>query len=203
MLQHAQNVIQVTTARSVQLVTASGDKLPILQHVKASIQLGELNVLHEFVVIKTLVAPVILGIDFLQGNGLMLDFTHNPVAVTVRSPKLTSTQSSMAVAQIAPIYKATQKGVFQACAVSESEDNIVDECVIPDYTVPSSSELPACPNPKFCSVIVRYCKLFCTTPGYTEDAWHYIPTVGNPVKVSPRCIPAHHCTEVCQQFKQC
>ena len=46
MLQHAQNVIQVTTARSVQLVTASGDKLPTLQHVKASIQLGELNVLH-------------------------------------------------------------------------------------------------------------------------------------------------------------
>ena len=138
-LQHAQNVIQVTTARSVQLVKASGDKLPILQHVKASIQLGELNVLHEFVVVKTLVAPVILGIDFLQGNGLMLDFTHNPVAVTVRLPKLTSTQSSMAVAQIIPIYEATQKGVLQACAVSESEDNIVDECAIPDYTVPSSS----------------------------------------------------------------
>ena len=200
-LQYAQNVIPVTTAKSVQLVTASGDKLPILQHVKASIQLGELNVLHEFVVVKTLVAPVILGIDFLQANGLMLDFTHNSVTVTVRSPKLTSTQSSMAIAQIVPIYEATQKGVPQACAVSESEDNIVDECAIPDYTVPSSSELPACPNLKFCCVIERYCKLFCTTPGYTEDAWHYIPTVGNPVKVPPRRIPAHYRTEVCQQIQ--
>ena len=70
MLQHAQNVIQVTTARSVQLVTASGDKLPILYHVKTSIQLGELNVLHEFVVVKTLVALVAccktLVIDHLQ-----------------------------------------------------------------------------------------------------------------------------------------
>ena len=37
-LQYAQNVIQVTTARSVQLVTASGDK-------QASIQLGELKCL--------------------------------------------------------------------------------------------------------------------------------------------------------------
>ena len=109
-LQYAQNVIQVTTARSVQLVTASGDKLPILQHVKASIQLGELNVLHEFVVVKTLVAPVILGIDFLQGNGLMLDFTHNPVAVTVRSLKLTSTQSSMAVAQMFQYMKQHERG---------------------------------------------------------------------------------------------
>ena len=191
----------MTTTRSFQLVTASGDKLPILQHVKASIQLGELiNVLNEFVVVKTLVAPVILGIDFLQGNGLMLDFTHNPVAVTIRSPKLTSTESNVAVAQIVPIYEATQKGVLQVCAVSESEDNIVDECAIPDYTVPSSSELPACSNPKFCCVIVRYCKLFCTTPGYTEDAWHYIPTVRNPVKVPPRRIPAHYHTEVSQHL---
>ena len=62
-LHGARNVIQITTARSVQLVTASGDKLPILQNVKASIQLGELNVIHKFVVVKTLVAPVILGIE--------------------------------------------------------------------------------------------------------------------------------------------
>ena len=136
----------------------------------------------------------------------MLDFTHNPVAVTVRSLKLTSTQSSMAVAQIIPIYEATQKGVLQAYAVSESEDNIVDEWAIPDYTVPSSSELPACPNPKFCCVIERHCKLFCTTPGYTKDAWHYIPTVGNPVKVPPRRIPAHYRTNYIKyvnKFKQC
>ena len=72
----------------IQLVTASGDQLPILQHVKASVQLGELHIMHEFVVVKTLVTPVILGIDFVQGNGLTLDFTQNPVAVNNR-PSLT------------------------------------------------------------------------------------------------------------------
>ena len=82
-LQDAHNITQVA-ARPIQLVTASGDQLPILQHIKALVQLGELNVSHEFVVVKTLVAPLILGIDFLQGNGLMLDFTQNPVAVTNR-----------------------------------------------------------------------------------------------------------------------
>ena len=79
-MQGAHNVIQVTEARPIQLGTASGDhsdQLPVLQHIKASVQLGELNVLHEFVVVKTLVAPVILGIDFLQGNGLMLDYTKS------------------------------------------------------------------------------------------------------------------------------
>ena len=70
-LKDAQNIVQVTAGRPIQLVTASGDQLPILQHVKALVQLGELHVLHEFVVVKTLVAPVILGIDFLQGNGLI------------------------------------------------------------------------------------------------------------------------------------
>ena len=49
-------------------------------------QLGELCVTHEFIVVKTLVAPVILGIDFLRMNGLVLDFTQNPVVVHV-APK--------------------------------------------------------------------------------------------------------------------
>jgi len=55
----------------IQLVTASGDRLPILQHVNALVQLGELHVLHEFVVVKSLVSRF----DFLQRNGLTLDFT--------------------------------------------------------------------------------------------------------------------------------
>jgi len=70
----AKNVTQVA-ARPTQLVTASGDQLPIIQHVKALVQLGELRVLHELFVVKSLVSPVILGIDFLQINGLTLDFT--------------------------------------------------------------------------------------------------------------------------------
>ena len=44
----------------------------------------------------------------------------------------------------------------------------------------------------------KYHQLFCTRPGYTENAWHYIPTAGNPVKVPPRRIPAHYRAEVCQ-----
>ena len=76
-IQGAQNVIQVTAARPTNLVTASGDQLPILQHVKASVQLGELHILHKIVVVKNLVAPVILGIDFLQGNGLYTEPSSN------------------------------------------------------------------------------------------------------------------------------
>ena len=58
--QEAHNVTQVV-AWPIELVTASGNQLPILQHAKALVQLGELQVVRQFVVVKTLVAPVILG----------------------------------------------------------------------------------------------------------------------------------------------
>ena len=188
-LQGAQNVIQVTAARPIHLVTASGDQLPILQHVKASVQLGELHVLHEFVV--TLVALVILEIDFLQGNGLTLDFTQSPVAISSKLPKvIPQIEDSMAIAQVIPIYEATQK-FFPSCVNQETNADIIDNCAVPNYNSPTEPELPACPSPNLTCLMQKYHKLFCIKPGYTENAWHYIPTVGNPVKVPSRRIPAH------------
>ena len=69
------DVVGVQCARSLRLVTASGDQLPILRHIRTHVKLGEFNVMHDFVVVDSLVTPVILGIDFLQQNGLVLDFT--------------------------------------------------------------------------------------------------------------------------------
>jgi len=64
------------------------------------VQLGELVVSHELVVVKTLVAPVMLGIDFLHKHGLILNFTHNPVIVSSSSQKAEAlVEKSMAVAQ--------------------------------------------------------------------------------------------------------
>ena len=41
---------------------------------------------------------------------------------------------------------------------------------------------------------------FQTKPGVTQAAYHYIPTTGNPIRVPPRCIPAHYREEVEQQI---
>jgi len=48
------NVLQVSEIKPLRLVTASGDQLPILQHIKTSVQLGEFNIVHDFVVVKSL-----------------------------------------------------------------------------------------------------------------------------------------------------
>ena len=44
--------------------------------------LGKLHVKHPLVVVCSLIAPVILGVDFLQKHGLTLDFTSNPVGIS-------------------------------------------------------------------------------------------------------------------------
>ena len=74
-LSQAQNVVGVKATRSLQLVTASGEQLPIVGHIQALVKLGELKLLHDFVVVEYLVTPVIFGADFLHENALVLDFT--------------------------------------------------------------------------------------------------------------------------------
>ena len=61
-------VERVPAVERVRLVTASGEDLPMVDHIQVPVQLGELEVLHNFVVVESLVAPVILGVDFLHDN---------------------------------------------------------------------------------------------------------------------------------------
>ena len=101
-------------------------------------------------------------------------------------------------------YTKQHNKFFHSCAISVNEEtnaDIVDDCAVPNYNAPTESELPACSSPNLTCVTQKYHKLFCNKPGYTENAWHCIPTVGNPVKVPPRRIPTHYRTEVCKQIQ--
>ena len=80
-LSRAGGVEQIEGERHLHLVTASGAPLPILGHIRSSIQVGEIELVHPFVVVRELVAPVILGVDVLHDNGLVLDFTQSLVQV--------------------------------------------------------------------------------------------------------------------------
>ncbi|KAL5496314.1 hypothetical protein EMCRGX_G012570 [Ephydatia muelleri] len=52
--------------QKLKLVTASGESLPIVDYVEATVVLGNTEMKHYFVVVKDLITPVILGVDFLQ-----------------------------------------------------------------------------------------------------------------------------------------
>ena len=69
----------------LRLVSAGGEELPIVNSVKAAVKLrGIVEVPeHSFIVVEQLISQVILGVDFLQQQGLVLDFTTSPVSITV------------------------------------------------------------------------------------------------------------------------
>ena len=52
--------------------------LPIIDYVSVDVQIGKMKtpVCHNFIIVSSLIAPVILGIDFLQQHSFVLDFTE-------------------------------------------------------------------------------------------------------------------------------
>ena len=66
-------------------MTAAGEPIPVLRYVSAPVEVGQVSVEHPFVVVKSLIAGVILGIDFLQQHELVLDFAFSPIKVLSRN----------------------------------------------------------------------------------------------------------------------
>ena len=72
--------------RELRLVTAAGEAIPVVGYMSVPVRLGQVNVVHPFVVVKSLIAGVILGIDFLQQHRLVLDFAYSPIQVLPNCP---------------------------------------------------------------------------------------------------------------------
>ena len=204
-LPKTQGIIKIVSVNPpVQLVTASGDHLPIVDHVKAPVQLGKLEMMHNFVVVESLVSPVILGVDFLQENALVLDFGKTPVTVHHAEAGTLQQLEADAPPHVFAMYEASQKMRTKVCAVAAVEEpntDVVDECAVPLFQNRTTVELPECPSPILMAVVKEHYDLFQTTPGVTEAAQHFIPTTGHPVKVPPRRIPAHYRDEVEKQIE--
>ena len=102
-------------------MSASGDPIPVVDNVTASIQVGNLTVYHSLVDVQSLIVPVILGMDFLQ-HGLTLDFTTTPVTIQKKSTTCDSYQP-----KVQPIVEELRKIKTKVCAVSmvteSTEDN--------------------------------------------------------------------------------
>ena len=66
------------------LISAGGEEITIVNHIKASVEIRGIDKVreHTFIVVEQLISHVILGVDFLQQQYLVLDFTTSPVSVT-------------------------------------------------------------------------------------------------------------------------
>ncbi|KAL5493310.1 hypothetical protein EMCRGX_G014468 [Ephydatia muelleri] len=159
----------------LRLVSAGGEELPIVNSVKAAVKLrGIVEVPeHSFIVVEQLISQVILGVDFLQQQGLVLDFTTSPVSVTVTRQR-----------------KQTPDPVADEA----------DECAIPIFNELAEAEFPGYIKSCFEETVQQARDQFVKTPGQTTLACHQINTVGPPARVPPRRIPAHFQQEVQEQM---
>ena len=107
--QKATAVVRTQPRQEIRLVTAAGESLPI-----ATVRLEKL---HDFVVVKDLITAVILGTDFLQLHGLVLDFTTAP-------SKLSANQES--APPIKPIWTAERLFKTKKCPVASMGETMED-----------------------------------------------------------------------------
>eukprot|EP00731_Ephydatia_muelleri_P000713 Em0001g713a len=163
----------------------------IVNHIKAS------------VVVEQLISQVILGVDFLQQQYLVLDFTTSPVSVTTSrnnyerpaapEPPLPEPEALQA------IRKAERVRKEKVCIVTSLEDTAaeeVDEYAIPAYNAVADVEFPGHVKPCLEGTIRQARDLIAKIPGLTKLACHQIDTLGPPARVPPRRIPAHFQQEV-------
>ena len=81
-----------------------------------------------------MLAPVILGIDFLHDNALVLDFTETPVRVC-REP-MQQSKTIVSIAKELPMYQSTHKEQAKVCGIAGIEQpntDVIDECAVPMY----------------------------------------------------------------------
>ena len=147
---------------------------------------------HNFVVADHLIAPVILGTDFLHQHDRFSNQIVRVYPKQVQAPQQ----------KLRSFWEETAKHKPHIGTVDVLGDMAVEateECAIPDYGAVKNFELPNCTKITFSGVINQYKNLFCNIPGKTTQAYHHIPTKGQPICVPPRRVPVHYRDKVeCQ-----
>ena len=144
-----------------------------------------MHIIHEFLVVNSLVTPVILCVDLLQENAPVLYFSQTPVVVHSGHPvQYPPTESNIAVARFVPIYDAAN--LDRTCVVSVNKEIKKDS-----YKSLPKIDMSQFTKPNINVVMENYQELFCSIPCKTNEGYHVISSTGNPVKIPPRRIPDH------------
>jgi len=195
-------VQQLSKKPTVRLVTAAGTPIQITNYVQAAVKVGNAEVTQQFLVVDSLIAPVILGIDFMKRHKVTLDFTTTPVGIHLNGVKLAQQELPQ---ELQEMWKARCNEKSKVCAAAILDDGTVDpvdECSIPLFNAETSYDFPNCENESLASVITEYKDIFRTTPGMSNETQHYIHTTGSPARVPPRRVPVHYREEVEAQIQQ-
>jgi hypothetical protein len=180
--------------------------MQLIYSASIPLQIGQIFLPHEMYVVPKLVAPIIVGTDFLKKFNVCLDYKSD--MVTIQGVNITSNVKTQVQRDQNSKSKRRQKRLWEnsqqtAAIVSETGDEDVEECAIPRFVHPGKIILPQVDNP-FKDTVEQYKNLFSSAPGQTIAIQHYIPTSANTkaARVPPRRIPAHYKDEVQQQLSE-
>ena len=149
-------VQQFSKKPTVRLVTAAGTPIQITNYVQAAVKVGSAEVTQQFLVVDSLIAPVILGIDFMKRHKVTLDFTTTPVGIHFNGVKLAQQELPQ---ELQEMWKARCNEKSKVCAAAILDDGTVDpvdECSIPLFNAETSYDFPNCENESLASVITEY-----------------------------------------------
>ena len=196
-------VKQLQASNGLQLASAAGETIPVVGRVVLPVQVGGVCAEHPMIVVRSLITQVILGMDFLQKHGLVLDFTTMPVNITAHARGSGDDSQRQ---ELQSIVQSARKVKAKVCAVEakiQPTEQVIDDCAIPQFSATPSSyfELPQCSTTSFFPILEKYKDLFRTSPGHTNLVEHFIPMSGTPVKVPPSRIPANYRAEVVHQIQ--
>ena len=136
---------------------------------------------HDFLVVEKLITSAILGIDFLQQQGMLLDFRTTPV--TVLSPTLADAMQAEVVSQkkdevlLESLLANSHKGRDKTCSVTGVDDDdddvnndMVEECAIPIFSDLAAIEPPQYVRQCFEAVVREFGDLFSKQTARTNIA---------------------------------
>lgn len=151
-------------------------------------------------IVRSLINPVILGLDFLHKHRINVDFSSKPITISIPDASDRNLQTFM------PLFDATKKDRAKICAIEvlkEPTEETIDDCAVPLFinSLDNKYDIPSCVVPTLLPLLEQYKNLFRGSPGSTTVAEHFIPTTGTPVKVPPRRIPANYRVDVEKQIQ--
>ena len=103
--------------------------------MSAPVEVGKVGVEHPFMVVKSLIAGVILGIDFLRQHELVLDFAFSPIKVLSHNQPVVAADNHISP-YVQQIWKRASKvngELGTIMAIGECAEDVVNDCAIPSW----------------------------------------------------------------------